>query len=406
MHILLLTDNFIPETNSPATRAYEHAKAWRRAGVDVTVITSVPNFPIGRPLPPYRNRPYQRETIDGISVIRVWTFLAPNRGILLRSIDFLSFSVSALLAGLFQQADVIVATSPQLLTGMAAWWLAVLKRRPWVLEVRDLWPDSIVSVGAMDRNLFIRALAVLERNLYNHANRIIAVSDGVRERLLAKAVPPQKIGVVWNGVDLSRAAPRTPSAPLIESLNFRGSFVVGYVGTHGMAQALEVVLDAARILHGNNVRFLFVGEGARREALLSYAAELKLENARFVGLVPLETAAEHIAICDAILIPLKRTDQIEITIPAKIFEAAAMEKPMIVAAEGASADLILRYGAGLVVPPEDPSSLAAAITQLRDDQGLREQLKAGCRALAYDFNRQKLALDMLQHIRLALPSAS
>ena len=372
----------------------------------MTVITSVPNFPIGRPLPPYRNRPYQRETIDGISVIRVWTFLAPNRGILLRSIDFLSFSVSALLAGLFQQADVIVATSPQLLTGMAAWWLAVLKRRPWVFEVRDLWPDSIVSVGAMDRNLFIRALAVLERNLYNHANRIIAVSDGVRERLLAKAVPPQKIGVVWNGVDLSRAAPRTPSAPLIESLNFRGSFVVGYVGTHGMAQALEVVLDAARILHGNNVRFLFVGEGARREALLSYAAELKLENARFVGLVPLETAAEHIAICDAILIPLKRTDQIEITIPAKIFEAAAMEKPMIVAAEGASADLILRYGAGLVVPPEDPSSLAAAITQLRDDQGLREQLKAGCRALAYDFNRQKLALDMLQHIRLALPSAS
>src|ERR1051326_9046819 len=132
MHILLLTDNFVPEINSPALRAYEHAKRWVAAGEEVTVLTSSPNFPTGRPLPPYRNRLYQKEVIDGIKVVRVWTWLAANRGILWRSLDFLSFAASSFVAGTFQSADVIVATSPQLLTGLSGRWLAALKHRPWI----------------------------------------------------------------------------------------------------------------------------------------------------------------------------------------------------------------------------------------------------------------------------------
>jgi len=400
MRVLLLTDNFVPETNSPALRAYEHAKVWAKEGIEVIVITSIPNFPQGRPLPPYRNSLCQMEVIDGISVIRVWTFMAPNRGIILRSIDFLSFAVSAVLAGLFQRADVIVASSPQLLTGLAGWCLSRVKRRPWIFEVRDLWPDSIVSVGAMRRNAIIRALYWLERQLYRHANRLVAVSDGVRDRLIAKGVTQKKIGVVWNGVDLWRAAPRPRNEQLIASLDLRDSFVVGYVGTHGLAQGLEVVLEAADRLRGGVERFLFVGEGARRQALMAYAASLALDNVRFVGLVSLETAAEYLSVCDIALIPLKRTDQIEITIPAKIFEAAAMEKPMIVSAEGASVELVRRYGAGLIVPPGDSASLAAAIVQVRFDEALRQRLRRGCRALARDFDRERLAREMLQQIRL------
>src|SRR5690348_2746262 len=166
MRILLLTDNFVPEINSPALRAYEHARRWVEAGVCVTVVTSIPNFPTGRPLPPYRNRPYQREILDGIEVVRVWTLLAPNRGVLRRSLDFLSFAATGFLAGVFQKADVIVATSPQLLTGLAGRWLAAAKRKPWIFEVRDLWPDSIVSVGVMKDNAFIRTLQLLEHHLY------------------------------------------------------------------------------------------------------------------------------------------------------------------------------------------------------------------------------------------------
>jgi glycosyltransferase involved in cell wall biosynthesis len=401
MRVLLLTDNFVPEINSPALRAYEHARRWVTAGVPVTVLTSIPNFPTGKALPPYRNRPYQKEILDGIEVVRVWTLLAPNRGVLRRSLDFLSFAASGFVAGLFQKADVIVATSPQLLTGLAGGWLGSVKRKPWIFEVRDLWPDSIVSVGVMRDNLFIRMLQRLEHNLYRRATRVVAVSNGIRDRLIARGVPEEKIGVVPNGVDRGRIALAANGHGVRQALHLGGKFVAGYVGTHGMAQGLEVVVQAASKLRGTGTYFVMVGEGARREPVMALARELKLDNITFVGLVPLTAAAEHLAACDVVLIPLKRTDQIEITIPGKIFEAAAMGKPIIVGAEGASADLVQRYGAGLVVPPEDPEALAAALEKLRSDSALRAQLSVGALALARDFDRETLAMQMLEQIRLA-----
>lgn len=400
MHILLLTDNFVPETNSPALRCFEHAHAWTRAGARVTVITSIPNFPTGRPLAPYRNGLYQVENIHGLRVVRVWTLMAANRGVIRRSLDFLSFAISAFGAGLLERPDVIVATSPQLLTGLAGRWLSAVKGKPWLLEVRDLWPDSIISVGVMHENAFIRALRRLEHSLYRHANRVVAVSEGIRGRLIERGVPCEKIGVVPNGVDLQRLSAASGDRVRGE-LKLQDKFVLGYIGTHGMAQGLETVLDAAQSVRNEGIVFIFVGEGARRNALIAHAKALALQNVTFVGLVPLEIAAEYIAACDAILIPLKRTDQIEITIPGKIFEAAALGKPMIVSAVGASANLIERYGAGIVVPPEQPELLAAAILRLRDDPALRTTLREGCIRLAQEYERERLAGDMLRQIELA-----
>jgi hypothetical protein len=399
MRILLLTDNFVPETNSPALRAYDHARAWVGNGAKVTVITTIPNFPTGRPLPPYRNRLYQKETMDGIEVVRVWTLLAPNRGIFWRSLDFLSFAVSGFLAGLFRRYDVILATSPQLLTALAGRCLATVKRRPWVFEVRDLWPDSIVAVGAMRENVLIRALQRLETGLYRHATRVVAVSDGIRDRLIARGVPREKIGVVPNGVDSRRIGAEAGDIDLRQSLKFNDRFVVGYVGTHGMAQGLEVVLDAAHALRDSNALFLFVGEGARRDAIIARASKMQLRNVQFIGLVPRQVAAAYLRACDAVVIPLKRTSQIEITLPGKIFEAAALGKPIIVSAEGASADLVRRYGAGLVAPPEDPDVLADAIRRLASDPELRKQLSQGSLVLARDFDREHFAQMLLDELR-------
>ena len=401
MRILLLTDNFVPETNSPARRAYEHARVWAATGHSVTVITSVPNFPVGRPLPPYRNRLHQRERMDGIDVIRVWTLLAPNRGVIRRSLDFLSFALAGLIGGLFERCDVIVASSPQLLTGLAGWWLAAVKRRPWVFEVRDIWPDSIVSVGMMKDNLFIEALRVLERRLYRHATRVVAVSSGIRERLLARGVPAEKLGVVPNGVDLGRFGGEKQDYKLRGSLGLQGKFVAGYVGTHGMAQGLETVLDAADRLRGRDMHFLFVGAGARREAIVARATAMNLDNVTFIDLVPIEMATEYLRLCDVVLIPLKRTDQTDITLPGKLFEAAAVGKPIIVSAEGASAELVQQYRAGVVVPPEDPKALADAVVRLREDSSLRERLSAGSLAMARDFDRDCFAQQMLDLISLA-----
>jgi glycosyltransferase involved in cell wall biosynthesis len=319
-------------------------------------------------------------------------------------VDFFSFAVSGFLAGLFRPADIIVATSPQLLSALAGCSLAIVRRRPWIFEVRDLWPDSIVAVGVMRENLFIRLLQKLETWLYRRANRIVAVSDGIRDRLIARGVPAEKIGVVPNGVNLGRTAAAIGGADEKGALRLEGRFVVGYVGTHGMAQGLEVALGAAQALRDSKVHFLFVGDGARRDALITRAEEMQLDNVTFIGLVPLEEAAAYLSACDAVLIPLKRTSQIEITLPGKIFEAAAMGKPILVSAEGASADLVRRYGAGVVTPPEDSAALAGAIRRLMAEPELRDQLSRGSVALSRDFDRERFANMMLAELRTAMSS--
>ena len=405
MRILVLSDNFVPEQNAPALRTYEHCKRWVEDGASVTVITSVPNFPTGKPRAPYRNRLYQREMIDGIEVIRVWTFMAANQGVALRMLDFLSFGVASFLAGLFRKADVIMATSPQLLTAFSGHLLARMKRLPWVFEVRDLWPDSIMAVGAMQEGFVIRTLGRMEKSFYRSATRVVTVTEPMRERI-AETVPREKIGVVPNGANFSRLVPREKDEALAEHWALKDKFVVGYVGTHGLAQGLKVMVHAASILRDTDVHFLFVGEGARRQAQIDLAAQLDLHNVRFIGLVAAHEAPDYLALSDAIVVPLKKLAISEAALPSKIFEAAAMERPILLGVGGIAADLINKYEAGIVFEPEDPQSLADAIMKLREDASLRERLREGCRALARDYNRLDLADKMLAEIRGAIAKIS
>ena len=401
MRVLVLTDNFVPEQNAPALRTYEHCRRWADEGVDVTVITTAPNFPTGRVQRPYRNWLYKREDLDGIDVVRVWSFLAPNSGVVLRALDFASFAMSGSLAGLFETPDVIMATSPQLLTGYAGHLVAKAKRRPWVFEVRDLWPESIAAVEAMRDGYVMRMLGRMERRLYYSADRIVTVTEPLKARIVQGGVAPEKIGVVPNGANLTRLTPRNKSAGLMQRMKLADRFVVGYVGTHGMAQGLEVVLRAAQILSGTDIHFLFVGEGARRKALMTMASGLSLDNVTFTGGVSSQIAVEHLALCDSIVIPLKNSALFEGALPSKIFEAAAMERPIIISANGLSADTVRSFGAGLAVEPGNPHALAQAIRSLRANPALRERCVLGCRDLARAHDRDVLAKLMLSEIRAA-----
>lgn len=401
MRVLVLSDNFVPEQNAPALRTYEHCRGWAQEGVSVTVITTAPNFPTGKVQKPYRNWLYRREVLDGIDVVRVWSFLAPNKGVVLRALDFASFAVSGVLAGLFERPDVIVATSPQLLTGFAGHFLARAKRRPWVFEVRDLWPESIVAVDAMRDGFVTRFLGRMEKRLYASAERIVTVTEPMRVRIAERGVPEQKLAVVPNGANLERLTPRGKCADLTDRLRLAGRFVVGYVGTHGMAQGLEVVLRAAQILKGTEVHFLFVGEGVRRKTLMSMARAMELDNVTFTGGVPSAVAVDYLALSDAIVIPLRKAALFEGALPSKIFEAAAMERPIVISANGLSADTVRRFGAGVVAEPGDAHALAQAIDQLRTNPLLRESCREGCRALARAHDRQVLARQMLAEIRRA-----
>ena len=175
MKILFLTDNFPPEVNAPATRTYEHCMEWVSLGAEVTVITCFPNFPQGKIYDGYRNYWKRTEWINGIKVVRVWSYISANEGLIKRTLDYISFSASSFFAGLSEKGDVIIATSPQFFTALSGRALSFWKRKPWIMEVRDLWPESIKTVGAMKDNLFIRYFEWQEKRCYKSARKMYCI---------------------------------------------------------------------------------------------------------------------------------------------------------------------------------------------------------------------------------------
>ncbi len=408
MHILFVTENFLPERNAAASRVYERACYWVRWGHQVTVITSAPNFPEGKVHPGYRNRWHQVEQRDGIRVVRVKTFIAANEGVVLRTLDFLSFMVTSFFGGLMERRpDVVVATSPQFFAAVAGCVLAAVRRRPFVFELSDLWPASITAVGAMRDNAGLRMVERLELLMYRRAAKIVALTRAFKSDLVARGVPPDKVAVVINGVDMARYAPRVRDRQLARELGLEGRFVIGYIGTHGMAHALERVLDAADLLRERPaIQFLFVGPGAAREGLVRDAARRGLTNVRLVPAQPKESMPAYWSLCDLALVHLKDTPLFRTVIPSKIFEAMAMGRPIVLAApDGEAADIIRTTGAGVVLPAEDPQALAAAVSDLSAAPQRVAEMSRRSLAAAPLFTREKQARDMLKIIEEAAPSA-
>ena len=273
MHILFLTDNFPPEVNAPASRTFEHCKEWVKTGAKVTVVTCAPNFPRGKLFAGYKNRPWQSENIEGIEVIRVWSYITSNEGFVRRTLDYLSFMLTASFGALFvKNVDVIIGTSPQFFTVCAAWFLSKCKRVPWIFELRDMWPESIVTVGAMKDSVVIRLLEKLEMFLYRQASHIVVVTNAFRTTLVKRGIHDSKISVITNGVELSRFRYQEKDDALLRSLGLAGNFVAGYIGTHGMAHGLDTILDAAESLHSHpeaqHIKIVFIGDGAAKANLI------------------------------------------------------------------------------------------------------------------------------------------
>jgi len=398
MHILFLTDNFPPETNAPASRTYEHAKRWVACGHRVTVMTGAPNFPSGKVHAGYRNALWQRETIDGIEVVRVWTYITANEGFLRRTLDYASFMVSAILASPFlSRPHVIVGTSPQFFTACAAWVVSLLWWRPFVFELRDLWPDSIIAVGAMRETAAIRLLRKLEYFLYRRADRIVSVTHSFKNVLAGNGIPPDKIAVVPNGVDLDSYRPGAKPQELERKLGLEGKFVAAYVGTIGMAHGLGAVLDAAaRLRMRTDIRFLLVGTGAEQAALAMRCNDERLDNVIFAGAVSKTEVREYWRLCDVALVLLRDSELFVHVIPSKMFEAMGTERPIVLGVRGESRGILEAAQAGIPITPESSEELADAITLLAGDSALRNRLgKSGRSFAAREFDRDNLAAQML-----------
>lgn len=400
MNILFLTDNFPPEVNAPASRTFEHCRAWVQAGHRVTVITGAPNFPKGKVFAGYRNRLWQRETMDGIDVVRVWTYITANAGFAKRTLDYLSFMVTGFLAGLVQRRpDVIVGTSPQFFTNCAAWMLSVFRWRPFVFELRDLWPESIKTVGAMEDSAALRLMERLELFLYRRAAAVVAVTESFRRNLIARGIDGAKIHVITNGVDLTRFQPMARDAELAGRLGLTDRFVAGYIGTHGMAHALETVLEAAASMRqhplGANVRFVLLGDGAQKQALKARAQRMGLDNVLFLDTVPKAEVPRYWSLLDASIIHLRKADNFTQVIPSKLFECMGMGIPVLHGVAGESAEIVEREGVGLTFEPENAQALCAGLLRLVQDRALYADLHAHCLAAAPRYERTALAHRML-----------
>ena len=394
MRILFLTENFPPETNAAATRVSERALYWVKAGHQVTVLTCAPNFPGGKLFDGWENRWRQVGDLGGIRVVRLKTYIAPNEGFARRILDFISFMVSAVVFGLFEpKPDVVVATSPQFFAAVGGWTLAGLRGVPFVFELGDLWPRSITAVGAMKDSLVIRWLERLELFLYRRSAAVVALTRAFKDDLIRRAIPADKIAVVINGVDLPRYAPRPRDAELAAQWGLADAFVIGYVGTHGMAHGLINVLDAAQRLRDvPRIRFLLVGAGAERQMLMDEAGRRGLGNVVFGPPQPKEMMPRVWSLCDVALVHLKDSPAFAEVIPSKIFEAMGMGLPLLLVAPAGEASRIIETDrAGLFVPAADPQGLADAARRLEAESGLRAGLAAASLAAAPRHTRQRQA---------------
>jgi glycosyltransferase involved in cell wall biosynthesis len=380
------------------------AREWARSGHRVTVLTCAPNVPAGVVYEGYENRLCQEEWIDGIRTLRVWTWLAANKGRVRRGLNFLSYLAAAGATGplIRPRADVVIATSPQFFAGWAGWPVARAHGAPFVLEIRDIWPDSIVAVGALPDGRIIKTLSKLEHALYEGADHIVAVGDGYRMNMIRKGVGPSKISVVTNGVDVGLFEPREPDEELRARLGFAPeTFVVTFAGTIGMASGLEVALGAARRLKASgrdDIAFLLVGDGAVRAELERQARDEGLDNVAFTGMVARAELPAYLASSDACLVHFRKDDLFGTILPSKFFEDAAMERPILLGFEGDARAMLREADCGIAFEPSNDEELAAAAEQLAAaPQEERRRLGAnGRRYVLEHYDRRKLAHDYLE----------
>jgi glycosyltransferase involved in cell wall biosynthesis len=399
MHILFLTDNFPPEVNAPASRTFEHTREWVRAGHQVTVITCAPNFPKGKVFEGHRNRLWQSEMMEGIRVIRVWSYITANEGFLRRILDYVSFMVSATLAApLVRKVDLVIGTSPQFFTACAAYLVSRMKRIPFVFELRDLWPESIKAVGAMGDAFAIRMLERIEMFLYRKTDAIVSVTHSFKRKLIERGIGGDKIHVVTNGVDLSRFAPIERDVVLAKELGVEGCFVGGYIGTHGLAHGLETLLDAAEMFlkqGRDDLRLLFLGDGARKAELKADAVRRGLTNVIIVDSVPKVEVVRYWSLLNVSIIHLRNTDLFSTVIPSKMFESMGMGIPLLHGVPGESAGIVEQEGVGIVFPSGNHNALCDAMLLLKDDTDHYAQLRQRCIDVAPNYDRSRLAGEML-----------
>jgi glycosyltransferase involved in cell wall biosynthesis len=406
MRIAVLSHYFWPEPGAPSARLLEMSREWVARGHQVTVVTNFPNHPTGVVPESYRGRSFAIEHAHGLRIIRCRTYATPNRGFVKRTLGHLVFMQQAVWQATphLRGSDVLVASSPTLFTVVAARVISLRVRAPYVFEVRDLWPAIFVELGVIRNRLAVALLERLELALYRRACAVVTVTRAFADDIARRGIDRGKLHVIPNGVDLDAFRPEPSEPALRAELGLADKRIVLYCGAHGISHALSRVLEvAARLQADPRIHFLFVGEGAEKQALESRARELRLDNVSFRPAVPREQVPALYRAADICLVPLRAVPLFRAFIPSKMFEILACGRPLLASLEGEAAEILEAAGAAVVVPPEDVEALTAAVARLTANPALRAELAARGRPyVEQHFDRRRLAeryLGLLESVR-------
>lgn len=408
MKILFVSQYYPPEIGAASNRIGYFARFLANAGHKVSVLTSAPNYPEGKLYPGYENRFLMRYE-NGVNVYRTKIFLTPKSNIATRLAHYLSFVVAAIFARKkIEKPDIIVATSPPLFIGLLGVIFKKLWKTPLLLDIRDLWPESVESVGAVKNRRLLKQGKALAKWIYKNANYVSCTSPGIEKNLTD--VPKEKITILPNGAELDIFQPDISGEKTRRDFCLNNKFVVLYTGNLGLAQAPEVLVESARITlrqAQGDIIFLVVGSGVLLPKLEAEAKKKNLTNIIFTGVQPRNRMPEFVAAADVCIIPYKKCETFRFTLPSKMFDYMAGEKPIIINLKGEASYLIDKANCGLLAKEEDAQDLAEKILELYRDRGKAHHLgSSGRKFVEQHFRREVIAkrlLELLEKIHNRYP---
>ncbi len=387
MKILFLTQYCPPEVGAPQNRIFEFAKQLKGFGHEVTILTAMPNYPKGRIFDNYKGKFTLKEEIDGIRIVRTWIYATCNKGFVPRILNYLSFTISSVLFGtyLIGSQDVVITESPPLFLGYSGYLISKFKNAKFVFNVSDLWPESAIKLGMLHNKTLISMSTWLEEFCYRKADLITGQTKGIVGNISSRGFEKAKIHLITNGVDCELFKPEKRSESIRKEFNVEGKFALCYAGIHGLAQGLEVIMEAARKLKEyKDIAFVFVGEGPEKGKLISLKAKYGLDNVQFFPMQPKARMPEIVASMDAAIIPLKKLDLFKGALPSKMFETMASGIPIVLSVEGEAENMIKEANSGICVEPENHDKLKEAILKLYNDRNLCESLGKNGRAFVQE----------------------
>jgi len=405
LRILYISQYFPPEAGATQTRAHEMALNWVRLGHQVTMLAEFPNHPSGIIPPAYRGKFYERASLDGIDVIRVWVKASPVKSFRNRMLFYLTFMFNAALAGLFLargRYDLIYASSPPLFVAGAALAISALRRIPLVFEVRDLWPESAVALGELSNPRAIALATRLEEAAYRKARRIVVVTQGIVDHLVARGLPSEKLLFIPNGANVDMFAFSIEGRERLRAAwNLQEKFIAVYAGIHGLAQGLETIVETAHLLQDQpEFHFLLIGDGHKKAAITALAAQYQLPNLTLLPEHPREQIPDILSAADVALIPLRKLELFKGALPSKIFDAWACQRPVLISVDGEARALVEQAEGGIFVPPEEPQRLAAALIELKNNPGQRERMGQNGREFTVrSYSRAALAQQLIEQLQ-------